>query len=69
MERSSQQALDGVEEWKGAGGDATTVQEQSNRGNVVTLYVTVHSGGDSKIIPFHFSPEENMMQVKVEPKR
>ena len=66
MERPSQ--LDGVEECKGSECVATTFHEESKsceggKSEDVTLYVTVHSGGDSKIVPFHFSPTGDMMQV------
>ncbi|CAM9689585.1 unnamed protein product [Ectocarpus sp. 4 AP-2014] len=61
--RSSQAA--GVEECKGTIEDNQLPLEddrEDENGGVVTLYVTVHSDGQSHIAPFHFSPTGNTAQ-------
>lgn len=64
MVRSSRAA--GVEECKGPIEDSELPLEderEDGNGGVVTLYVTVHSDGESHIVPFHFSPTGNTTQV------
>lgn len=64
MVRSSRAA--GVEECKGTIEDSQLPLEderEDDNGGVVTLYVTVHSDGQSHIVPFHFSPTGNTAQV------
>lgn len=67
MERSSS-LLAGVEECKGPIEGSSTLplpdEKQRDKRNAVTLYVTVHSGGDSKIVPFYISPAGNMAEVR-----
>lgn len=64
MVRSSRVA--GVEECKGPTEDSQLPVEderEDENGGVVTLYATVHSDGQSHIVPFHFSPTRNAAQV------
>ncbi|CAM9645221.1 unnamed protein product, partial [Ectocarpus sp. 8 AP-2014] len=61
--RSSRAA--GVEECKGMIEDNQLPLEderEDDNGGVVTLHVTVHSDGQSHIVPFHFSPTGNTAQ-------
>ncbi|CAM9524038.1 unnamed protein product [Ectocarpus fasciculatus] len=60
--RSSRAA--GVEECKGPteGSELPLEDEREDGNGGVTLYVTVHSDGESHIVPFHFSPTGNTTQ-------
>lgn len=65
MEGLSQ--LAGVEECKGPVEGSTLIVRNDNLGgkrDQAILYVTVHAGDDSKVVPFRFSPAGNMAQVR-----
>lgn len=60
--------LAGVEECKGPMEGSALSPRNDQLGDErdqTILYVTVHSGRESKVAPFRFSPTGNMAQVRV----